>query len=102
MIPPNSRYNSPQGTLVRLPNAAGVYNLSVLRQTPSTLANYTLYTWKPGDRADLVAAKQLGNANLWWAIFDINPQIIYPLSIPPGTIIRIPTNPIMSQGTLLQ
>ena len=99
-IPPNSRYS--QGTLVRLPNAAGVYNLSVLRTVEPANAAYTLYTWKPGDRPDLVATTQLGSPQLWWAIFDFNPEIIYPLSIPFGTVLRIPASPIMAQGTLLQ
>jgi hypothetical protein len=49
-----------------------------------------------------VAAQLLGNSSLWWAIFDINPEIIYPLNIPPGTVVRIPNNPVMGQGTLVQ
>lgn len=95
-----SRYQ--QGTLVRLPDSSGTFNLSVLRTVPASQSSFTLYIWQAGDRPDLVAQEQLGNPSLWWAIFDINPGLIYPLNIAPGTVIRIPTAPVMGQGTLIQ
>ncbi len=101
-ISPQSRYNSVGATITRLPNSLGLYNVSVLRTIPSSTSSYTLYIWQSGDRPDLVAANKLGNPTLWWAIFDINPEIIYPLNIPPGTAVRIPSSPVMSQGTLIQ
>lgn len=85
-----------------MPNSSGVYNVSVLRTVPMNNANYRLYIWQAGDRPDLVAAELLGNSTLWWAIFDMNPEIIYPLNVPPGTVVRIPSTPVMGQGTLLQ
>lgn len=97
-----SRYNATGATLVRLPNSAGTYNLSVLRAIPAATVPYTLYIWKQSDRPDLVAFETLGNSALWWAIFDINPELIYPLNIPAGTVIRIPSTPVMGQGTLVQ
>jgi len=99
-ISPQSRYT--QGTVVRMPDANGNYNLTVLRTTPAGQADYRLYTWQRGDRPDLVAYEQFGNPALWWAIFDINPELIYPLNVPPGTVVRIPVNPILGQGTLIQ
>lgn len=100
MINPQSRYT--QGTAVRMANSAGTYNVSVFRTTPAQFQNFTLYIWKSGDRPDLVAYRELGNSELWWAIFDINPEIIYPLKITPGTVVRIPKGPVMGHGTLLQ
>jgi hypothetical protein len=97
---PQSRYT--QGTLVRLPNSDGVYNLSSLRTVPGSSSAFTLYIWQPGDRPDIVAQDTLGNPNLWWTIFDIHPEIICPLGIAPGTVVRIPVQPTMAQGTLLQ
>lgn len=97
---PNSRYK--QGTVTRIPDSAGTYNLSVLRSVPPAASTYYLYIWKAGDRPDTVAYQLLGNALLWWAIFDINPEIIYPLNIPAGTAVRIPIAPVMGQGTLNQ
>lgn len=99
-IPVNSRYN--QGYYTRMPNAAGQYNLSVLRSVPPAVSDFYLYIWRSGDRPDNVAANLLGDPQLWWAIFDINPELIYPLNIPPGSVIRIPSSPVMGQGTLVQ
>jgi nucleoid-associated protein YgaU len=101
-VSPQSRYASTGASVVRVPNANGMYNLTVLRTVPAAAAPYTLHIWRSGDRPDLVAAEALGNPLLWWAIFDINPEIIYPLSIPPGTVVRIPSAPVMAQGTLIQ
>jgi len=101
-ILPQSRYSAQGATVVRLPNSSGTYNLTVLRTVPSSVSGYTLYTWQAGNRPDLVASQLLGNPQLWWAIFDINPEIIYPLNIPPGTVVRIPNSPVMGQGTLVQ
>lgn len=100
-IPYNSRYS--QGTLTRLVNSGGVYNLTILRTVqPLNVAGYRLYTWKTADRPDLVAFTQLGDPTLWWAIFDINPEVINPLSVPPGQVVRIPIGPILGHGTLVQ
>jgi hypothetical protein len=100
MIRPQSRYV--QGTVLRMPDSEGTYNVSVLRTVSAQIKSFSLYVWKSGDRPDLVAYRLLGNSELWWAIFDINPEIIYPLNILPGTVVRIPTGPVMGQGTLLQ
>lgn len=99
-IAPQSRYQ--QGLLTRMPDSSGTYNLTVLRTVPASSASYSLYLWKAGDRPDLVAYRLLGDPSLWWAIFDINPELIYPLNIPPGAAVRIPSNPVSGQGTLLQ
>lgn len=99
-ISAQSRYS--RGTVVRLPDSSGTYNLSVLRTVPPVTTGFSLYTWQSGDRPDLVANRVFGNPLLWWAIFDANPEIINPLNVPPGTIIRMPIGPVMGQGTLLQ
>lgn len=100
-ISQQSRYN--QGTIVRnMPTSSGQYNITVLRTVPASNSAFSLYIWQAQDRPDTVANRLLGNPHLWWAIFDINPNIIYPLNIPPGTAVRIPTSPIQGQGTLVQ
>ena len=91
-----------QGTLLRMPNSAGTYNVSVLRTVSRQFGRFSLYIWKAGDRPDLVATETLGNPQLWWSIFDITPEIIYPLNVKPGTVVRIPMGPVMGQGTLVQ
>jgi len=66
------------------------YELTVFRSFPSYSVAYFSYTWVETDRLDRVALKFLGATNLWWQIMDINPEIIDPLNIAPGTVLRIP------------
>jgi hypothetical protein len=66
------------------------YNLSVLRKWPSYYISFFTYEWVLGDRLDMLADRYLGEAELWWQILDINPEINDPLVITPGTQIRIP------------
>jgi hypothetical protein len=66
-------------------------NISVYRVYPTALYRFSTYTWTSEDRIDIVANDFLGSANLWWKIMDINPEIINPFSIAPGTVIRIPS-----------
>ena len=41
------------------------------------------------DRIDNVATRFYGEPNLWWVILDMNPEILNPQNIPPGTQLRI-------------
>jgi nucleoid-associated protein YgaU len=69
----------------------GDYTTAVYRVFPGTVKiSYTEYTWTEGDSLDYLAAAFLGNPKLWWQIMDINPTISDPLTIEPGTVIRIP------------
>ena len=99
-VPPNSRYVG--GTITRVPSSDGVYTLTVLRTAPAQTQNYRYYTWQVGDRPDLVAEQAFGNPSLWWAIFDINPEILDPFNVVAGSIVRIPSSPVTVQGTLIQ
>ena len=66
------------------------YHITVKREWPTYVVPYFNYEWIETDRLDLLANKFLGNSELWWQILDINPEIIDPLNILPGTNIRIP------------
>lgn len=66
------------------------YHLTVFRTWPQYETNYFLYEWVETDRLDAIASKFLGNSELWWQILDINPEVIDPLEIQPGTQLRIP------------
>jgi len=48
------------------------------------------HTVVDGDRADLLAHRYLGRAELWWIICDYN-DIFFPLELEPGTVLRIPS-----------
>jgi hypothetical protein len=66
------------------------YHIAVGRQWPTYSSAYFIYEWIVTDRLDVLANKFLGNSEYWWRILDINPEIIDPLTITPGTQIRIP------------
>ena len=52
--------------------------------------NYKRYKSKEGERLDIIAARFLGDARLWWVLAACS-NIGWALQIPPGTIIQIPT-----------
>lgn len=66
------------------------YHLTVFRKWPSFVESFFIYEWVENDRLDNLSMKFLGNSSLWWQIMDINPEIINPETIQPGTQIRIP------------
>jgi hypothetical protein len=66
------------------------YELTVLRVFPSYNVDYFSYTWVETDRLDRIALRFLGASTLWWQIMDINPEILDPSTIAPGTVLRIP------------
>ncbi|ORT58174.1 tail protein X [Streptomyces sp. CB03238] len=53
-------------------------------------ASVRIYTWVEGDRVDLVAYRNYGDASQWWRIADVNPSVMDWTEIPAGTRIRIP------------
>lgn len=55
------------------------------------LTDAVMYTVKQGDTIDGIAYKIYGNAQLWWAIMDTNPQYSSELDINVGDVITIPT-----------
>ncbi len=54
------------------------------------LTNAIYYTVVQGDTLDGIAYRQYGNAQLWWAIMDANPQYQSELEIKAGDVLCIP------------
>ena len=52
--------------------------------------NYISYQVRGSDRLDLLAWQFYGDPTVWWKIADANPEIISWLTIPAGTVIRVP------------
>lgn len=89
MIFTDSRYAT--GILTQTTDArTGQPTLAVLRQTPEAITEFTYYTWTQRDRVDLLADRFLGDPSLWWVIMDFNPEQLNPMTIPVGSLIRIP------------
>jgi prophage DNA circulation protein len=68
----------------------GNHIATVFREWPSSILSFFTYEVNEIDRIENIAVKFLGNAELWWKIMDINPEILNPFEIPPGTELRIP------------
>lgn len=54
------------------------------------LTNAVYYTFLEGDTIDGIAYRQYGNAQLYWAILDVNKQYQSELDIKAGDILVIP------------
>mgnify|MGYP006273391509 CR=1 FL=1 len=65
---------------------------TVFRAWPEYYVGFTVYEVTEVDRIENIAVKFLGNPELWWQIMDINPEILNPFEIPPGTLLRIPND----------
>jgi hypothetical protein len=63
---------------------------TVFRTWPEYSQAFFFYNWVDGDRIDILAKHFLGKADLWWQIMDLNPDILNPFDIAPGTQLRIP------------
>jgi LysM domain len=63
---------------------------AVYRTWPSYTVDYLIYTVNEIDRIEGIATRFLGDPELWWRIMDINPEILNPFEIFPGTQLRIP------------
>lgn len=49
------------------------------------------YVLKEGEHLDVLAGKAYGNARLWWIIAAAS-GVGWPLQVPPGTLLSIPTD----------
>jgi len=82
-------YNGP--LLQTKDKSTGEYVISVLRAFPqSKELRYILYTWKDGDTLAAISEQYGVGAKYWWEIMEINPDILDPFDIAPGTILKVP------------
>lgn len=51
---------------------------------------YTLYTVRQNETLESIAFRHLGDSRRYWEIADMNPQVLFPLDIDTGTVIRLP------------
>lgn len=67
------------------------YVISVFRAFPqSKEVTYIAHVWQEGDTLASLADTYGVGSKYWWEIMDINPDIIDPFTIEPGTIIKVP------------
>jgi hypothetical protein len=69
----------------------GEYVISVYRKfSTKTDVKYVMHTWEEGDSFGILAEAFNIGPKYWWEILEINPEILDPFEIVPGTNIRIP------------
>lgn len=68
----------------------GALIVDIRRPTKFNMTNATYYTFVEGDLLDAIAYKLYGNASLWWAILDANPNFFSEIDIVPGDVLAIP------------
>ena len=68
------------------------YVTTVFRAWPTNYKQVTVYEVKEVDRIEDIAVRYLGNPSLWWKIMDLNPEVLDPFDIVPGTLLRIPND----------
>jgi nucleoid-associated protein YgaU len=89
MISANSRYAN--STLVPATNLDGNDILAVTFNEPvNTVIQYQNYVVTGSDTIDGLAYKIFGDGTLWWAIANLNPEILDFSAITTGQTIRIP------------
>lgn len=64
---------------------------NIRKKTKFNPDSATYYTFKREDTLDGIAYSMYGNANLYWAILDANPQYLSETDIPVGAILMIPS-----------
>lgn len=87
----NSRYADPNTRDEILVDDAGNRYRTLYRypEVSGTLS-VSYYVWRAGDRIDKLASEHLGSPDLYYRILDLNPEIIDPHHIEPGTKVRLP------------
>jgi nucleoid-associated protein YgaU len=84
-----------QGGAVRtLPDKRGNYQTGVYRDNVPVSTVVQTVVAPDNVRLDQVAFRMFGDATLWWAIADANPDVLWFDEIPPGTLLRIPSAPV--------
>ncbi len=91
MIYFDSRYADSEVRLA-LDSRTSKHRFTAYREWPVVSSEFFYYEWVEGDRIDWVSEKFLGKPNLWWRVMDANPEVLDPLTILPGTLLRIPND----------
>lgn len=88
MIYTNSRYVNQ--SVLRVQGSDGQSRPTLYRKPTAPARRFLHYEAVYGDRMDLLASRFYQDPTLWWVIADANPEVFFPGTIAPGSILRIP------------
>lgn len=88
-----SRYTFAKGLTVNGNPAiqTNLFSSRVFNAVQSGQINFTTHILEEGERLDTIAALKYGDSSYWWVIASAS-GIGWPLQVPPGTYLYIPTN----------
>ena len=72
----------------------------IFNAAESSLINYIVHVLESGERLDTLAGQHYNDSSYWWIIAAAS-GIGWGLQVPPGTVIRIPSNLSSVLGLLL-
>lgn len=90
MISEVSRYSTGYYGQITDPRTLDTNTYLFRRQNSVGEKSYYEYIFKQGDRIDMLSHVFLNDAKYWYLIMDLNPNIIDPFNIAPGTVVKIP------------
>lgn len=76
--------------IVALPDSAGVFHATVLQHQADTTVAYDVVVSEQGDTFASIAWFAYRDAEQWWRIADINPDVFYPDDLVLGTLLKVP------------
>lgn len=85
-----SRYNNTPKTSAGRQFGTSTYNAAIRLAAQEGRLTVRDHVLKEGERLDTLAGREYGNARLWWVIAAAS-GIGWPLQVPPGTQLLIPT-----------
>lgn len=89
MITASSRYAN--NVVQAITGTDGVTRQTIMPRAPQSRSlTVSDYTWRVGDRVDLLSARVYGDDMMWWVLADANPQILDWTNVAAGTIVRVP------------
>ena len=89
MIYIGSRYQQSPVTYM-LDGRTGRTHPTVLRTQPAASPAGDITRWDYGARIDVYGSALYSDPEQWWRVMDVNPEILDPASMDPGTPLRIP------------
>ena len=84
----NSRFAGLPVLEVTAPDGSRRHVLGLLLQGTVAAGGRT-HQVRQGESIDLIAARALGDEQLWWRVLDVNPAQ-YPLDLAPGELLGLP------------